>query len=159
MSTSAARPRRRRISAAIAAIVAAVTTLAFEASPAGAIGINPGSCAGQWACLSSIARSGGSATSGTDMFGWNYLGSESHVGFNTGGVQYPNGLFIGTNARSGRNRNSGTARSFFIYTGGGLTGACRELPFDNRTWVPSPLAPNGNSITVAPLNSRACANF
>lgn len=159
MNISTPRKRVRKVAAAVAGLAAAASIGLVPASSASAISTYPGSCTGQWACLSSTARSGGSTTTGSDIYGWNYTSGESHVAFNTGGVQYPNGLYIGSNARSVRNRNGGTARSVFVYTGGGLTGSCRERPYDSITWRVSPLSPNGNSITVAPLNSRACTNF
>lgn len=155
---------RRPLPVLIAAFLAVVFGgIVPIASPAAAISAFPGSCTGNWACVSSLALSGDHAniTEAPAIYGWNYVAAESHEVTNTNDLFYPNGDHVGTNVRSVRNRNSGTSRSVFIYTDVNLGGVCRERPFDAITWQPTPAAisPNGRSLTVAPANSRPCIDF
>lgn len=115
------------------------------------------------ACLSSSSSLSSSTVTGSSIWGWNFTSSEngstgSYV--NNSARSYPNGLHVGTQTYLVRNRNSGTARSVYVWEATNLGGPyCHERAYDSITWRTNPASGIAASLTVDGLNVLPCPNF
>lgn len=163
MRQNAVRARQRTKLRLGASALVVVAVLGLGATSANAIGYLPGDCSGQWACLSSSSSLSSSTVTGSSIWGWNFTSSEngstgSYV--NNSARSYPNGLHVGTQTYLVRNRNSGTARSVYVWEATNLGGPyCHERPYDSITWRTNPASGIAASLTVDGLNVLPCPNF